>query len=313
MRRREMMLGLGALAAGWRTPAEAQSATGLSGQMILGHRDGESGPNRVARLDLATGRVAIELDGYGPRVAAGQIIFFQKCGARGLGARAAVADQDGFTKPIGPCDRNTILSNLHNAAPSADLKRFAVVDEKIEARSGDWRARARAGSRRGVLVQQAEGDQLGVLIGFDAPAWTRSGDLLMAGDGRAEGAPYGIYRAAPDFSRADRIDDGRLNNRISSIVVAPSDDRVAFIYNGQIWEMRLSDGAPKRRLAYERPIAVVGYAPDGEKLAFIVENTLRERLQRNAGSYFVHVLDGGTVIDLPVRFKPFGPISWIPG
>lgn len=319
--RHYMLLGFLALAACGESDGTTEKAgkhgnPRLSGTLLLESNEPLE-TERLIRLDLATGRYTVEVDGVEGRSASARIVFVQRCGDRGTGERLAIADGDGFVNPASPCENDKLTTNFHSTAISKDGKRIAAVDTMIvpDAKPGasalrNWARKADA--QQGVRVYTATGDLLATFTGYVAPAWTRKGRLIMVGTGESGEAPHGIYAATPDLKSVARIDDGRLNNTIRGLEGHPQADRAAFIYNNQLWEIDLTSGAPQRRLAFDFPLAYAAYSPDGKKLAFVVQDPLDEGTKRAGdGVYFVHVLDGDTVLDVPIDFIPGGPLTWI--
>ncbi|MEO0982969.1 MAG: hypothetical protein AAFX03_09990 [Pseudomonadota bacterium] len=295
-------------------PTPQPRSAGLSGELILEVNEPLEAV-RIIRYDLETRRYVIEVDGSEARWANAKIVFTQPCGAHNTGERLAIADADGFVTPASPCDEDSIRTNLHSAAISFDGARVAAVDTEmlLEPIDPDEFMSAMTAARgQGVRVYDESGDEIGVLPGYASPAWTRDGDLIVAGTGKRGEAPYGIYKASADYKSVSRIDDGRLNNTIWSLVGHPQANKAAFVYNYQIWEIDLASGAPKRRVVFDFPIAYVAYSPDGRRFAFVVADPLEQGLKRGGdGVYYLHVFDGENVVDIPVDFIAGGPITWI--
>ncbi len=289
-----------------KAKTSAKSLKGLSGTIIL-EKDDPMGEHAIMSVNLKSNKIAVEVDGYGPRKVGTNIVFLQTCGDNGANLQVAVADQDGFVSKASPCGGYGFSSAFRSTDISHDGKRIAVHDPDIA--TGKDSTGFLTLSNSGIRIYKTGGDEIGTIIGGAAPVWTPKGELLMVGTGRDKELGHGIYKADKSLKNTKRIDDGRLNNQVSSLTVHPEGTRVAFVYNGQLWEMNLKTGEPKRLLAHSHEIKYSAYSPDGKKFAFITQEPIDEGIDLGGG-YRINIFDRRQVKPFYINFVPDGPLSW---
>ena len=274
------------------------------GRVVLVHNNVFSGNRTVVSLDLPTRNVSVLATGQKPIMIDGDLIFQQRCGKSGT--QIAIQDEDGFLNTLSPCFKRQI-SYSNAPAVSPDKKSFVTYHSQAEAGS-----RGLGLTHKAPALEIFKGENaVAKLFGYNAPTYSADAVLYAAGVGedKREGAPYGIYRVAQDLSSATRIDDGRINSPIRSLSIHPNGTHALFVMNGQIWEMDISTGAPKRLLMHRFEIFNVAYSPDGQSMVFVVRDPNAEKISMKGG-YRIHIYDREKTTPIFTGFPPEGPLSW---
>ena len=287
----------------------------LSGTLYFNYAAPLEAPRSVA-LDLAAKRYRVVSDGIHPTARDGALAYVNFCSP--LAVQLAVDDADGFMTPLSDCvDRDTFTENsLQGPAISPDGKRVAILNHELYAEpepSQDDPLGIRALVGREQYAATQIYDMNGALLEeykhFGPAVWAKNGDLILAGLGGDVG--YGIYRAAGEGAPV-RIDDGRLRGPIRAIDAHPTRNRVAFLFNGQLYDMALGDGKPKRLHSHGHLLAGLAYSPDGEQIAIISEDTLQEALEMGGRGYPIFVFDEGDIHSIRLPFVVSGSLDWEP-
>lgn len=270
--------------------------------------------SRAMALDLRNKRYRVVSDGIDPAVGGKTLAFVDFCSP--LSVQLAVQDKDGFTSPISECvERDSIgRRDLYGAAVSPDGQRVAVTNFELYAETNTDEDRyglsAMVGATRYTATQvySLDGQLLGQFDGYGPATWTKDGRLIIAGMGDDVG--HGVFVVSKNLKSVKRIDDGRLKGSIQDIDAHPSKNEVAFIHNGQIFEMSLSSGKPKRVHAHGHTLSSLTYSPKGDQIAFVSTNTLDEAIQMGGKGYPIFVYDKGDVHSIRLPFVIAGQLDW---
>ncbi|MEO1189784.1 MAG: hypothetical protein AAFW60_12000, partial [Pseudomonadota bacterium] len=138
--------------------------------------------------------------------------------------------------------------------------------------------------------------------------WTRNGRLILAGRGGDVG--YGIYEANKAMTSTKRIDDGRLRDVITAMDAHPKKDQLAFIFNGQLFEMSLASGNASRIHQHGHPLAGLSYSPDGKQIAMISTDNLEEGFDMPGNGYPIFIYENGKVHNVMLPFATSAPLDW---
>ena len=286
---------------------------GLSGTLVF-ERNAPGEAFKVMRLDMRRGRFEVAADGFDASMGSRNLAFLQLCAP--LSVRVAVTDADGFAGPVSECfELDTITPDLYRPKMHPDDELVAVVNTAIPLPADELpdTAAARFGigdnTFAGVQIYDVADGLIAELRDYGVSEWTRKGELIATGAGGDVG--YGVFRVGKSFESARRVDDGRIKGAIRSIDTHPKKDRVVFIYNGQIFEMDLSSGSPKRIHSHGYPLAAVAYSPDGDAVIFVAVDPLSEAIETPNSGYNLYVLRKGEVENVALPFIPGGPLDWV--
>ena len=295
---------------------ESQSASlprGLKGMLIF-ERNAPTEAHKVMRMDLRRGRFEVAADGFDASMGSGSLAFLQLCAP--LSVRLAVTDADGFASPVSECfELDTITPDFYRPKMHPNDELIAVVNTAIPLPRDELpdTAAARFGigdnTYAALQIYSVDDGLVAELRDFGVGEWTRDGDLIVSGAGGDVG--YGLFRVGRDFESPERVDDGRIKGEIRSIDTHPRKDRVVFIYNGQIFEMDVSSGAPKRIHSHGYPLAAVAYSPKGDAVVFVAADPLSEAFETPNSGYNLYVLRDDEVDVLALPFIPGGPLDWV--
>ncbi len=294
---------------------EAQSNTRLKGTLYFNYAAPLEAPHTKS-LDLKSKRHSVVTDGIRPSVSKnGTIAFVDFCSA--LSVQLAVTDEDGFKTPLSECvDRENFSWDLQGPAISPDGKRIAVTNHKLNRarRVGesemDYGLEAMVGKTEYIATQvfDLDGNILAEFKDMGPATWTKDGRLVMAGAN--EQAGYGIFVTGKDLKSPTKIDDGRIKSEISVIDAHPKSDKVAIVYNGQLFEMSLSDGKPKRIHSHGTQLGGIAYSPTGKEIAMVSVDTLQEAMELGGGGYPIYILEDGETEMIRLPFVIEGPLDW---
>ncbi|MEO0365589.1 MAG: hypothetical protein AAF265_08860 [Pseudomonadota bacterium] len=323
-----VLAGLAALIAacgGGNNGGDAQSSGDSSENQTLGVPKGLRGTliftrneplkaTKVMRLDLKRARYEVAADGWDPSMGDDSMAFLQACSP--LAVRLAVTDADGFSGPASECfELDTITPDFFRPKMSPDDDLIAVANTAILLPEDELpdTAAARFGigdnTYTATQIYNPDGDLVAELRGFTLGEWTRRGRLVVVGGGGDK--DHGLYLADKKLKTAKRIDDGRIRGEIVSIDTHPKEDRVVFVYNGQIFEMDIDSGSPKRIHSHGYPLSAVAYSPKGDAIAFVSSDPLDEAMETPGSGYHLYVLRDGEVDTIVLPFIPGGPLDWI--
>jgi len=294
-------------------PSQAWLEKRYAGTLYLESND----PMEAAQLlsvDMRTGRFGVVANGVEPASWGGDLAFVEYCSA--LAVKLSIQDSDGFTSPISECvELDLITPDFFAPQISPDGTLVAVTNTAIPSPAEPGQSAldmwaAGTATYAGTQVYDRQGRLVQEFRDLGPATWTRSGDFVLAGLG-GETVGFGLFRADMDNGTARRIDDGRLQGPVTALDAHPKADRIAFIHCGALFEMALSDGAPKRTHAHGVPLAGLAYSPDGNAIAFVSADPLDEGIYTEGDGYPVHVFENGTVHEVRFPFIPGGPLAWV--
>ena len=288
-------------------------STRLKGTLYFNYAAPMEAPRAMA-LDLRKKRYRVVSDGIDPAVGGKTLAFVDFCSP--LAVQLAVQDEDGFKSPISECvERDSIgRRDLYGAAVSPDGKRVAVTNFELYGETDKdedpYGLMSMVGATRYTATQvyNLDGKLLGQFDGYGPATWTKDGQLIIAGMGDDVG--YGVFMASKNLKTVKRVDDGRLKGGIQDIDAHPSKNEVVFIHNGQIFEMSLSSGKPKRIHAHGHTLSSLAFSPKGDQIAFISTDTLDEAIQMEGSGYPIFVYDNGDVHSVRLPFVVAGQLEW---
>ncbi|MEL7296635.1 MAG: hypothetical protein AAGJ86_03175 [Pseudomonadota bacterium] len=291
-----------------------QMSTKLKGTLYFNYAAPMKAP-RVMALDLRKKRYRVATDGVHANVAGEVIAYVNFCSP--LQVQLAVTDEDGFMAPLSDCvERDTISGNsLQGPAISRDGKRVAVLNNELRAeidrKEDPYGLQAIAGGNKYSATQvfDRDGNVLAEFKDMGPAVWAKDGSLILAGRGGDVG--FGIFRADKKLKKVERIDDGRLRSVVDVMDAHPKDNTVAFVFNGQLFEMPLKSGKPKRLHSHGNTLSGIAYAPDGEQIAIVSRDTLGEAIQMGGGGYPIFVYDDGDIHNIRLPFVIEGPLDWV--
>lgn len=267
-------------------------------------RDDPYSSNGIVSLELSSGRMLALATGAEPSWSSDRLVYLQKCNGNTSASQVVVQDESGFATIMSDCSDYGYKKSYTQPSISPDGEIAAVFDYEIE--TGEKTSRfgglvIRAGLR---LFRGASKPSINI-YDVSSPAFSSNGDLYALGFGDNPG----LFRVDLQSSTAKRIDDGRLTGQSYSLALHPKGSHALFVNNGHIWEVELRTGEPKRLLVYSHEIAFVDYSPDGEEIAFVTRDPLREAIDLR-GEKRINIFDREQVTAIPVSFVPSGPISW---
>jgi len=198
---------------------------------------------RAMALDMKSKKYRVISSGIRPAVEGQTIAYVDFCSP--LSVRVAVTDPDGFSNPITDCiERETISGEDYRwPAISPDGKLIAITNFQVEGAIDEEEDPYGLGRIVGshlytaTQVYDLNGELQAQFNDMGPATWTRNGRLLLAGRGGDVG--YGIFEANKSMGSTKRIDDGRLRDVVWAMDAHPKKDQLAFIFNGQLFEMPL--------------------------------------------------------------------------
>jgi WD40 repeat protein len=263
-------------------------------------------PAVVQDLDLASGQLTVRFDGLdASRPRTGELAFVQRL-APGVYADHGIVVVDARGVPGAPvfiCKGFHISDNrtcaVPKLAPSGRLVAFVTVGSGKVCDGGygmKW------GSS--VVVTDRQGNEVARFEGYTAPEWLSDGRLLMMGTQCRRG---GIWLADASLRSMSRVDGDQVNTPAASPAVSPDGKTLAFVWNNQLWSLRLV-GAPEltQLTAMPKPVTAAAWSPDGSAIAalmFDVSMPVRSMALFRPG-------DQKSVVFRDLGVYPYGPISW---
>ena len=278
------------------------------GTLYYNYNEPMEAPAAMA-INLKNGRYRTVSSGITASVSGDTFAFIDFCSP--LSVRLAITDGDGFTNPISECvERETIGSDLEAPAISPDGKLIAVTNYQLwpPEKEGDFSYNLRRKKFTATQVYNLDGEIVAQFNGYGPATWTRKGRLILGGLGGDAG--FGIYEADKKLENLDRIDDGRLKDAIWAMDAHPSKDRIAFIFNGQLFDMSLSDGKPKRLHQHGHLLTGLAYSPSGKQIAIISRDTLEEAIDMGGSGYPIFIYDNGKLQHVRLPHVVAGPLDW---
>ncbi len=295
------------------TQGDVRTSKNLSGILYFTYAAPLEAPRAMA-LDLKSKSYRVVSSGIRPVVQDETIAYVDFCSP--LSVRVAVTDPDGFSAPITDCiERETISEeDFRWPALSPDGSLIAITNFQVEGEIDKEEDPMELGRIIGAHLYTATQiyDLNGTLQAqFDdmGPAtWTRDGRLLIAGRGGDVG--FGVFEANPTMTSTKRIDDGRIRDTISAMDAHPRKDQLAFIFNGQAFEMPLSSGKAKRIHQHGHPLAGLSYSPNCKHIAMISTDNLEEGFDMPGSGYPIFVYEDGKMHTVMLPFATSAPLDW---
>jgi hypothetical protein len=297
------------------TQGAVNTSKKLSGTLYFTYAAPMESPRAMA-LDLRSKKYRVVSDGIRPAMQGETMAYVDFCSA--LSVRVAVTDPDGFSNPIADCIERETISGEDYRWPSIspDGKYVAITNFQVEGeidKDEDPYGLGRIiGSHLYTATQiyDLNGELQAQFKDMGPATWTRDGRLLLAGRGGETG--YGIFEANKAMRTTKRIDDGRIRDVIAAMDAHPKKDELAFIFNGQLFEMPLSSGKPKRIHQHGHPLAGLSYSPDGKQIAIISIDTLEEGFDMPGSGYPIFVYEKGEIHNVMLPFVTSAPLDWTP-
>ena len=263
-------------------------------------------PGVVQDLDLASGQLTVRFDGLdATRTRSGEMAFVQRL-APGTYADHGVVVVDGRGVPGAPvfvCKGFRFSDNrtcaVPKLSPNSSLVAFVTVGSGTVCDGGygmKWGSFVVVSDRRGREVARYEG--------YSFPEWLPDGRLLMMGTQCRRG---GIWLTDGSLRSLSRVDDGQVNTPAAAPAVSPDGRTLAFVWNSQLWSLKLS-GRPEltQLTAMPKPVTAGAWSPDGGALAvlmFDVSMPVRSMALFRPG-------DQKSMVFRELGVYPYGPISW---
>ena len=279
-----------------------------SGTLYYNYVEPLESPAAMA-MDLKKGRYRTVSSGISASVSGDSFAFIDFCSP--LSIRLAVADGDGFTNPVSECvDRESIGPDLEAPAMSPNGKFIAVTNYQLwpPRKEDDLGYNLRRKKFTATQIYDLNGDIIAEFKGYGPATWTRKGKLILAGMGADAG--FGIYEADKQLKTLKRIDDGRIKDTVWAIDAHPEKDRIAFIFNGQLFDMSLSDGKPKRLHQHGHLLSGLAYSPTGKQIAIVSTDTLEEAMDMGGSGYPIFIFDNGKLHNVRLPHVVSGPLDW---
>ena len=278
------------------------------GTLYYNYVDPLEAPAAMA-IDLKKGRYRTVSSGISASASGDTFAFIDFCSP--LKVRLAIADGDGFTNPVSECvDRESIGPDLEAPAISPDGKLIAVTNYQMwpPRKEDDWSYNLSLKKYTATQVYDLDGKIVAQFKGYGPATWTRKGKLILAG--LSDEAGFGVYEADKKMKKVKRIDDGRIKDKIWAIDAHPSKDEIAFIFNGQLFEMPLSSGKPKRLHQHGQLLSGLAYSPSGKQIAIVSVDTLEEAMDMGGSGYPIFIYDNGKLHNVRFPYVVAGPLDW---
>ena len=280
----------------------------FSGTLYYNYVEPLEAPAAMA-LDLKKGSYRTVSSGVSATVSGKKFAFIDFCSP--LSVRLALSDADGFTNPISGCvDRETIGSDLEAPAISPNGKLIAVTNYQLwpPEKEGDFAFNMRRKKFTATQVYDLEGELVAQFDGYGPATWTRKNELVLGGLGGDAG--YGIFKADKNLKDVKKIDDGRLKDSLWAIDAHPSKDEIAFIFNGQLFKMTLSNGKPTRLHQHGHLLSGLAYSPSGKQIAIVSRDTLEEAMDMGGGGYPIFIFENDKLHYVRLPHVVAGPLDW---
>lgn len=295
------------------TQGNVTTSKKLSGTLYFTYVDPLEAPRAMA-LNLKSKKYRVVSSGIRPTVEGETIAYVDFCSP--LSVRVTVTDPDGFSNPITDCiERESITGkDFRWPAISPDGKLIAITNFQVEGEIDEEEDPYGLGKIIGshlytaTQIYDLNGDLKAQFNDMGPATWDRKGHLLLAGLGGDVG--YGIFKANKAMNSTERIDDGRLRDEVSAMDAHPKKDQLAFIFNGQLFEMSLSSGKAKRIHQHGHPLAGLSYSPNGKQIAMISTDNLSEGFDMPGSGYPIFIYDSGKVHNVMLPFATSAPLDW---
>lgn len=236
-------------------------------------------PTHVVSLDLATDRITTLFQGIDPqRTPTGETAFMAYIGGDYVVADASyavtVADARGVPGPPVYVTQGYGFNGDENCqtprlSPHGDRVAFSIVGGGGQYCVDRW---GMYWTSFVVVRDRTTGDELARFEGYYNPEWLPNGDLLMMG-AECEEADImgGMWITDTHYSKPKRADGGKITTPAYLPTVNPMDpNRVALVWNGQLWQITLDDDHALTQLTnFTHPVTAAAWSPDGSALAVL--------------------------------------------
>ena len=264
------------------------------------------GPAVIQDFDLASKELTIRFDGLdATRAGNGETAFIARL-SPGWAADHGVVVADARAVPgalLYVC-RNFHWTDNSNCsapklAPNARLVAFAI-------RGAGKLCKDNFGTGYGdlVVVSDRRGHELARFEGFTSPEWLPDGRLLMMG---TQCRNAGVWITDAGLRSPARIDASQINTPARAPVVSPDGNRIAFVWNRQLWALELNGAHELSQITHlSKSVSAAAWSPDGSSLAllqFDVSMPLKSIVIVRPGAD--HAPE-----TLPLPVYPYGPLSW---
>lgn len=258
----------------------------------------------IMDVKLPEGSFIRLLEGKNPwRHLEGKITFSQGCGDNVQ--RISVADTDGLITPVSPCSNE--IPNPGASPSEFYLSKLSPDEQKVAVTTYYY---LDGNYLYSVIVFDLTGEQLAFFEGYYAPEWLADGRLILVGS-RLENT--GIYMTDVILENLTRLDGGKLNGPVGHLALHPSQKKVAFEYNQQLWQMNLNGSGLEEVVTGPRFYKFPAWSPDGNALAFLG----KEGDDEYDNAIYFYDFNTGERYTLPINFSsynsslvPLGPLSW---
>jgi Dipeptidyl peptidase IV (DPP IV) N-terminal region len=208
---------------------------------------------KVFELNLSNGNSTVLFpDGVAARNLSGDILYFDKS------SRLKITDRTGTTTVRQLSDKtNNGFDDMYPAiSSSGDYIALTLVNRSKTGTMNDLVA-------NGVkVVVMGTGNQIvNEFVGYQHPAWTPDGGLIVVGDGKSK---QGVYSISADFKSIKRL----VENYPTAQYPAVSSDsqNLAFVYNNDVWVFNFKTNLAKK-VVYGTTAGFPAWSPDGKYLA----------------------------------------------
>jgi len=160
-----------------------------------------------------------------------------------------------------------------------------------------------------VVRSRATGAELARFEGYYHPEWLPNGTLLMMGGECEEaGIHAGLWATDSNLGAPVRVDAGQITTPASFPTVNPvNPNLVAFVWNGQVWQMTLDAAHTLTQLTgLDVPAYAATWSPDGSTLAVLQWNTTLP----SKTILFFKPGQQASVELRPLATYPYAPLSW---
>ncbi len=306
----------GATGADTGTDAGAENDPMLTGKIIFDYVDGGITNEHIGvyEYDIERHELRRLAEGSRPRAhESGQVAFLQPCAQAPFEPyyRAALLDTEGNIRPVTPC------SNQLERPPEPD----SVVDGEITFSYVELSPDGElvlVTSEYSYATTTSYATRVYGLDGEPITTFERSYDSTWMPDGRVLWA-YGedLYLGDVETDDVSLIDDRDvLHAAVNNPAVDPSGERIAFEYNGQIWQIK-SDGTDAQMVVYgDAPLRYPTWGPNGEFLLFTSFELGSNDIMPSFFFYEVATqwwwrLDVDDLLS-SLWDQPDGPLTWLP-
>jgi Tol biopolymer transport system component len=160
------------------------------------------------------------------------------------------------------------------------------------------------------VVADRQGNIIAKFDGYSEPSWSPDNRLLVSG--RGDTAPFGLYLSDADVQTLTRIDDEQIKGFAQSLDIDSQGEKVAFIYNQEIWQINLDGSGFEVLYRDPNPLNYPVWSPDGKAVAFLAYDPIDPDHVPFKAIYFYDIAANELhTLEIPnEQFFPQGPLSW---